>query len=136
MSVTPNCFRASIFALKLILEGEMKCPFCNNLSVDTTPSIHKPEDDPDHDILPFTNIQDGAHHFYCNNYHCRAFLGATWRKKHNSEMSKDYSSKLVNNKDLDDKVYQKLAIQFEVWKKQKTVAEANRLLDEEIRDNI
>ena len=26
ISVTPNCLRASIFALKFILDGETKCP--------------------------------------------------------------------------------------------------------------
>ena len=26
ISVTPDCFNASIFALKLILEGEITCP--------------------------------------------------------------------------------------------------------------
>ncbi len=27
MSVTPNCFSASIFALKFMFDGEIKCPF-------------------------------------------------------------------------------------------------------------
>ena len=38
------------------------------------------------------------------------------------------------NQDLDDSVYKRLAIQFRVWQKQKSVVEANELLDKEIRD--
>ncbi len=38
------------------------------------------------------------------------------------------------NQDLDDSVYKRLAIQFGVWKEQKSVVEANELLDKEIRD--
>ena len=38
------------------------------------------------------------------------------------------------NQDLDDSVYKRLAIQFRVWQKQKSVVEANELLDKEIRE--
>lgn len=38
------------------------------------------------------------------------------------------------NQNLDDSVYKRLAIQFRVWQKQKSVVEANELLDKEIRE--
>jgi len=38
------------------------------------------------------------------------------------------------NQNLDDSVYKRLAIQFRVWLKQKSVVEANELLDKEIRE--
>jgi hypothetical protein len=49
------------------------------------------------------------------------------------KMAKTIKDQMINQ-DLDNKVYHKLAVQFEIWKKQKSVIEANKLLDIEIRE--